>query len=514
MLKKIPMKMRKIIYGLLGSLVIGLSSCGDDFLETEFTDGVDKATATELAASDPEALNGYLRGMLLHLTVSDIGGSGAHDDFSFMAALHATEMGGENIVQASSHWFNYDYDFDNREYNYRRTLAHWKTFYTLIAKANEVIDFFPEVPENAGSKGILGQAHAMRGMAYYYLIQLYQYTNVYDESNLSKPGVPLRYAGVEVAKNGWTEEEVDAMTGRNTVADIYEQIEYDLELAVELLDAGYVRPNKVFVNASVAKGLLARYYLLSGQWEEAASTAKEAIKEEYSIMGSAGLHDGFMDVTNNEWMWGFDHNTETQTSFASFFSHISNIAPGYAGANYAARLIDARLYNSISDTDERKKLFVGPDGPSESQLAVATTAAAKRPYANLKFGNDGSWTMDYVYMRAAEMVLIEAEALAQQDKNTEAASALKVLMSSRDSEWDESSVDVDYIFNQRRIELWGEGFEYFDRKRLGKGMDRTYEGSNHRVKVAFEPNHKNWVYQIPNAEIQENDNISMDDKND
>ena len=54
-------------------------------------------------------------------------------------------------------------------------------------------------------------------------------------------------------------------------------------------------------------------------------------------------------------MWGFAHTTETQTTYASFFSMISNIAPGYAGMGYAPRLIDAKLYSQIPEEDGRKK---------------------------------------------------------------------------------------------------------------------------------------------------------------
>jgi hypothetical protein len=218
------------------------------------------------------------------------------------------------------------------------------------------------------------------------------------------------------------------------------------------------------------------------------------------------LHDGFMDIENAEWMWGFDHTTETQTTFASFFSHISNLAPGYAGIGYSPRLIDAVLYDAIPETDERKSLFNGPDGKDGNN-------ASDLPYANLKFGDKGDWTMDYVYMRAAEMVLIEAEALARQGKNTEAATALRKLMSKRDSGWNRTSVTIDDIFLQRRIELWGEGFGYFDLKRLNKGVDRTYAGSNHRTKIAVPAGDVRWVYQIPTAEIQENPLINDNDNN-
>lgn len=506
------MKKNKFLYIVLGVLVIGFSSCQEDFLDTEFTDGVDKETATELAETDPEALNAYLRGIFVHMVSYDITGNEAHDDFSFMSVLHSTDMQGESMVQASSHWFNFDYQHDNWAFNYRRTAVNWQTFYTIIAKSNEIIDFFPEEPEEADSKGILGQAYALRGMAYYYLIQLYQKSDVNDPEVLNLPGVPLRYSNIEIEENGWTEEDVDELAGRNTVADVYDQIESDLQYSIELLEDGYSRPSKIFVNANVAKGFMARYSLLAGEWEQAATYASEArVNDEISIMDRASLHDGFMDIENSEWMWGFDHSTETQTTYASFFSHISNLAPGYA-SSYAPRLIDARLYHSISDSDERKSLFAGPEGPSEDQEEIAETSGAKNPYANLKFGDDGNWTMDYVYMRAAEMVLIEAEALAHQGNESEAATVLGELMEHRDPEWNEDAVTVDDIFLQRKIELWGEGFEYFDLKRLGKGINRNYEGTNHRVPIEVSADSEKWRYEIPDGEIQENDMISMEDR--
>ena len=222
-------------------------------------------------------------------------------------------------------------------------------------------------------------------------------------------------------------------------------------------------------------------------------------------MGENGLHDGFMDISNAEWMWGFDQSTETQTTYASFFSHISNLAPGYAGINYAARGIDARLYSQIPASDYRKSLFNGPDGNETSP-----TAAAKRPYASLKFGNTGDWTRDYFYLRTGEMLLIEAEAYAHLGRETDAANAMKKLMVNRDPEWNKSSMSVVDVYLQRRIELWVECFGYFDLKRLNKGIDRNYEGSNHLTgyKKVVPAQDVLWTYQIPIREIQENTQIS------
>ena len=224
------------------------------------------------------------------------------------------------------------------------------------------------------------------------------------------------------------------------------------------------------------------------------------------LMDKDELMDGFYNIKNNEWMWGFDHSTETSTVYASYFSMISNLAPGYAGLGYAPKLIDARLYSKIPADDYRKSHFNGPEGDP-----TQPTSAAQRPYANVKFGNDGNWTMDYVYMRAAEMYLIEAEALVRQGKATEAAAVLKELMVYRQPSWNKTIVTLDDVLLQRRIELWGEGFSYFDLKRNNLGIDRTYEGSNHMTKIAVPAQDVRWTYQIPQTEFNENKLLNVNE---
>lgn len=479
-----------------------LSSCGDSFMETEYTAYLDAETAAELAASDPSALNAYMLGAFSFMVKYNVSGGDAHDDFSHMSVMHSTDLMGQDIVLSDAHWFNYDYEHDDREFNYRRTLVNWLTYYTIIAKANEIMDLFTEEPVSAESKGVLAHGYALRGFAYYYLIQLYQHpVTASGEVNWNAPGIPMKYSISE----GLTEEEIETRNGRNTLKDVYDQIESDLTKAVELFEAGYSRPNKNFLNASVANGLLARYYLLSQQWQKAAEAAQKARKG-YSF---GNVLDGFVTVDNSEWMWGFAHNNETHTTFASFFSHISNLSPGYAGMAYSSRLVDKQLYESIPNRDIRKQWFNGSEG-DESQ----DSPGAKLPYANLKFGWVDGWTMNYVYMRAPEMYLIEAEALAHLGREADAAEALKPLLENRGANI-KSSMSVEDIYQQRRLELWGEGFSYFDLKRLSKGIDRNYEGSNHLAgfKIKVDPLDKKWIYQLPRQEMQENDQLSDKDQN-
>ena len=519
--------MKAIKYLSIGLLLAaGLASCSKDFLDADDYSVLTPEEAGEVAGKNADSfLNGIWAEMVAY--------GGEHDEFGYMSTLLSFEFMSEDIAFGGSHFFIFDYDFDYRLEQWVRAYDHWSLFYTNISKANEIIGLYPNGAETVEQKGLLGQAYALRGMAYTYLIQIYQdYLEPGTEEGVLTPikrdakGVPLIF----LESDGKSADEIIAATGRNTVGEVLDQAEIDLKKAVELLGAGYVRPSgelgKDYIDVTVANGLLARYYLLTQQWPQAAAAAKEARKG-YTQRDADGLQDGFMDVLASDVMWGFNHTTETSTVYGSFFSHMSNYAPGYCGLDIANKLIDADLYAQIPNNDLRKKLFNGPSGWS-----AGPTAGSRKPYANLKFGSDGNWTMDYIYMRAAEMVLIEAEAEARQGNVAQAATVLHELLDNRiTGGWDDSvfktySADaaVRYILLQRRIELWGEGFAYFDLKRNNLGINRNYvagdprrgkgygtrqAATNHLAGHLLEvPAHDVlWTYQIPRREWQENELI-------
>ncbi len=481
-------------------LALGFTACSDSYMDTEETGSLTPEEAGEVAANDADI---FLNGIWSYM--ADV--TSAHDDFNYLAAMHALDMMGDDIAMGGEHFFVYDYRFEYSGGNYARVRRTWNVFYTLLARANEILDMYPEGANSDAEKALVGQALAIRGLCYTDLPMIYQKPTTANGSlNLDAPAVPLYLADMD----GLTLDERDELKGRNTVDRVWQQAESDLTKAVQLLEeANYVRPSKHFIDANVANGLLARYYLYTQQWANAVAAAHKA-RQGYQPMDNVGLHDGFMLLSNPEWMWGFDHTNETTTMYASFFSHISNFAPGYSGLGLSSRLIDKRLYDQIPDDDYRKSLFNGPDGDSSQ-----STTGAKMPYANLKFGFDGEWTMDYMYMRAAEMYLIEAEGLARQGKGTEAATVLAELMAQRQPSWNKTSVTVADVQLQRSIELWGEGFSYFDKRRNNEGANRAYEGSNHlsSAQMVVPADSAVWTYQLPISEIQENSHIDFSEQN-
>ena len=83
-------------------------------------------------------------------------------------------------------------------------------------------------------------------------------------------------------------------------------------------------------------------------------------------------------------------------------------------------------------------------------------------------------------MRISEMYLTAAEAFARSNQDAKAKEYLQALLKERDPEYKDlgntGAKLADEIMTHRRIELWGEGFRWFDLKRLGLPLDRT--GSN------------------------------------
>ena len=154
------MKLNKYLsIGLLG-LSLGFASCADEFLTAEDNLHIDKEVITELLEDDPAFIDSYVSGIWSWMSTYGTT-STSHDDFSVMSVLHGCDMQTEDMTMFNFSWFGYDYGFENRSHDYRRTNVNWTTFYTMINKANEIIDFFPEEPEDPALRGALGNAYAV-----------------------------------------------------------------------------------------------------------------------------------------------------------------------------------------------------------------------------------------------------------------------------------------------------------------------------------------------------------------
>ena len=500
--------MKKYLYIAIATALIATGCAKENFENIRQSGSLSGEQAAEIVEADPGFLNSYISGLYSWLVQYNQVGANAnvHDDFGLASIFWTTDVMGQDIVFGADHWGGDDYIHDYWQEKYRRARQFWICFYTLIANANEIINFFGEDdPTDPTLRNYLGQAYALRAYSYTWLILLYQDIVAEDGTvNKTAPAVPMVYA----SRDGISTEAATAAQSRNTIDDLMKEIERNLNLALPLLK-GTTSATKNEVSFNTCQGFAARYYLMTQQWDKAKAAADTA-RMGHSIMDQARLVAGFMDVDDDDVLWGFNHTTETSTLYASFFSQMSNDSPGYAGLNYASKLVDKGLYDSIPTLDYRKAQFNGPDGD-----ATASQPAAKLPYAARKFGYMAQWLQDYIFMRASEMYLISAEAALRGGDQAGADAIMTEFIAKRDPADAHATWTLDDILLQRRIELWGEGSSYYDIRRNGLGVDRKYEGSNHPVWGAkvFEPHTGLWIFQLPLNEIQNNALIGEEDQN-
>ncbi|MGE5406415.1 MAG: RagB/SusD family nutrient uptake outer membrane protein, partial [Methanosarcina sp.] len=390
-----------------------------------------------------------------------------------------------------------------------KTYFAWRMYYRVIENANIIINNIDDVSGDPALKNaIKGEALCYRAWAHFQLVQLYG--KRYDATTLpnSQPGIPvmltLNYDGQP----------------RNTVEEVYSQINKDLDDAIVNL-AGYSRANNSHFNINVAHGLKARVALTQQNWALAASEAVLA-RTGFNLMTNTEYVLGFNDYKNKEWLWGSKVVPDQTTYFYSFFAYMSR---NFSSTNIRGnpKAINSALYNNtaFTATDVRKANF-DPTGAHASLYPPLLSSFTKKPYTSQKFlaVSDADSRGDIVYMRAAEMYLIEAEAYARNGQEALARTALNTLRKNRETvpanyvaSANTGAALINEIMLNRRLELWGEGFRFTDLKRLNLPLNRT--GANHSVSLCIETSipagDVRWQWLIPKAELDANREMVQND---
>jgi hypothetical protein len=415
-------------------------------------------------------------------------------------------MGNDMIVHSQGYgWFNTDYNLTEwtRDVNGRQPDNAWYFYYDLIKQLNKILSSIDQVGDAtpAQKELVKGQSLGLRAYAYFYLINYFQQTY---KGNETKPGVPI-YLTPEDAQGG---------KPRGTVQDVYTRILADLTAAEPLLN-GKARATKSNVDVTVVQGLRARVALIMEDWPTAATYAAKA-RTGYTLMTGAQYvaTNAFSSLSNPEWIWGSSIPADQATIYASFFSHMDIRTGGYAALGGQKKITKA-LYDQINAADARKACWKTP----------GTGTTSNPDYNQLKHQvpTAGSWAADYLYMRASEMYLIEAEALARQAQDGPARTALETVIKARYPAYSAASFSgpslLAEILLQRRIELWGEGFSLMDIKRLNQGLNRPSGPGNHGAPnfdpgtYTTSPQDARLIMKLPKRELDNNINMTPNDQN-
>lgn len=484
-------KINKYIYVLAAGLMF--SSCGKDFLSVDPQSTINN----DQLGSSSEATLGLLRGVFGTLRSYGTTTYAGHEDYGHKGVLSVIDLMGNDVIMNNLNWGGFNYNYTGRVTTNSRAHFPWFTYYTQIKNVNTIILNVDADTDDAQLRAIRGQALALRGYFHFMLARIYGPTYVGNESELS---VPINAE--------------ESLPHRSTVQEVYAQIERDLTTAVAALE-GYSRPSREFIDQSVAQAFLADVYLEMGKYREAAELA-HAARRGYPLLSEQAWKNGFFDMEQNETMWAADLNDELHSFVANFFSHFDNTNDGYSeGGNIS---IDRRLYDAMSETDYRKEMFAGPEGATFTAPAPGTGVPSPYeygPYISFKFRDltETRRAGDYIYLRSALMYYIEAEGLARSGDEGRARDVLFEITKERDPGYVKSTKTggalLEEIIIQKRIELWGEGFAFFDLKRLGQGVVRDYAGTNHPAYGRFNiPTGDNrFLFMIPQAEVDANPDV-------
>ncbi len=496
------MKKNYLITAFVLSALI-FSACSKEYLETRPSNAVTEQEINSEIASIYAAIDGQNKELFAFST----NGSDRADEYGQKSIdLQSDLMGNDMVVHSQGYgWFNSTYQYVEwgRKTNGRQSDNAWFFYYDLIKQSNKILAVIDGVVDatNDDKENVKGQVLGIRAYAYYYLVNLFQQTYKGGES---KPGVPLYVTDVTEGK------------GRGTVEDVYNQIKADLEAAETFLD-GKPRASKNNMNVDVVRGFRARVALIQEDWATAAAKAHLAAID-YPLMDASSYiaTNAFSSIDNPEWMWGSYIDDQNATIYASFFSHMDVSRLDYASLG-GQKKITAQLYDLLPVSDVRQQCWVAPGTGSDPYV----------DYNQVKhqLPDPSSWAADYLYMRASEMYLIEAEALARQGQDAPARVVLEsmIVSTGRDPNYSASAFSgqglIDEILTQRRIELWGEGFSLIDIKRLGQGLNRPSGPGNHGgssfnpIVYTTSPLEPRFLMRIPQRELDANSSMTANDQN-
>lgn len=494
--------MKKILFLISSIVLIGIlfTNCSDDFLETRPSNAIGSAELPK----DPNALRGLLKGTYKYMqafgTGAYTGATGQHDDSGIISFMILQDVLALDIIAGPGGWYTFTYQhYPSQRYsNHRRATFWWNTSYGIIKNCNAMIQA-AEGNTDPEFLNITAQAKTLRAFAYHNLVRQYRKTYRLGHDG---PGVPL------VLEPPVGDPEIDSKPA-GKLSDVFKQITDDLNWAIENFGS-IQRPTKGMVNKNVAEGLLARVLLEmayapseSAKFDQVITLAKSA-RTGFPLMSAADYGGGFNTIDNVEWLWGHKQDAEGNISWPGFYSFYDIEKSGRFG--YQNFLADTVFVNMFDENDGRKLFEWNDLGNGYDKYAIE------------KFVDKPDRTGDLPYLRAAELLLIEAEAEVNKGNYNNAQKLLDELRAKRITGYqpevalNNKNDMLERIWIERRKELYGEGFALYDIMRFGfflGGTTKVQRGPYHldfdnELRDIPADNDKRYLREIPDLEFDSN----------
>lgn len=294
----------------------------------------------------------------------------------------------------------------------------WDGAYNKVFKANLIINSIDQIEDATEEQKaeILAQAHFLRAASMWNLVQTY--CQPYSEETLSTPGLPLK-----------TTTDYDESKERATLADTYAFILNDLNEAMKTSheDVG----DRWLASRPAVEAMMARYYLFTCDYAKAETYAKQALQSSNATLEDYNTYTTNPTIVNNP------ETNEPDTVFRSqLYSYAPNEVTAYA-ENYYSGMWKVRSGIYLIPSEELLSLYDHDNDLRYSQF----------------FNKHDMWSIpvsgfgdDILYRRmqtetgddllpsgptVPEMILTAAEAMARQNKVSEAMEMVNRLRRAR-----------------------------------------------------------------------------------
>lgn len=478
---------RNIIKFSLLALVIAISSC-----RTELLEPVPLTSFSDLTVFDNlDRVEQQARGLYASVKNGNFLGGRNHVYHDIRADNFLNET--TNNVTGFSVW-----NHTTQPSNVNDVTNLWNFAYLAINRCNVFLQGLDDNVAKLNSAGVSdevlnnyrGEARFLRGIAYYYLVQLY--AKPFADNNGNNPGVPLRItANVAAGDND---------LARATVAEIYNQIVSDLNFAEANLPASRATAilNTTRAHKNTAIAFKTRVYLAMQRYADVITEANKIVPANAPFVSASGVPNGLAATVAEVFTSPY---TGPESIFSMPFTDIdlpgvqnglgSYFNPGPRGIGDYSLDPAGIVANPgwAAEDDRRDMIFVNSGGNGKS-------------YWN-KFPR-GPQHLDYApVIRYAEVLLNLAEARANTNGvDAQAISLLNAVRVRSNADGAYSAGDfasagalIDAILLERNIEFLGEGHRARDLSRLLR--DFPGKGSVSSVSSASPA----YIWPIPQGEL-------------
>ncbi|HYF71044.1 MAG TPA: RagB/SusD family nutrient uptake outer membrane protein [Ohtaekwangia sp.] len=409
----------------------------------------------------------------------------------------------------------------------------WRGWYRVVTRANDILEnaprFLSDPNLTASQKDqmdkIIGQAHFLRGFAYFHLVRLWgEESFAVDSARLA---VPLRL------KVPATRDEL--MAPRATVGKVYNQIVKDFKIAEELLPATWDDNNIARVSKYAVKGFLGKVYLYMGKDEEAKIYFEELINNsDYDLVPTSRYEDLFQGKNefSEESLWELNYSIDMQQNIwengLGSGIALTCAPPGRGWSNCTPHGVnidrfgaDPRLQIATFHPDDLVADVEGnmtPAGVSEFNFTGHSFKKYVPKDYSVQTTNRNSG-INFLILRLADVYLMYAEVmnnLGEDGTASEYMNKVRRRAYGFDPHNPEATVDYnltgiqlrDSIREERFRELFAEGHRWYDIVRWKIVQEEVEKYNVKRVtqgEIIY--NDKDYYYPIPLQEVDTNENM-------